>query len=70
MNVTFQYLIGYVILINTIMRIRNTLGISVDQKHLKNFEMWCWRRMEISWTDHVEMKYYLESRRTGIPYMK
>jgi hypothetical protein len=26
----------------------------VDQKHLKRFEMWCWRRMEkISWTDHV-----------------
>jgi len=27
---------------------------AVDQKHLKSFEMWCWRRMEkISWTDHV-----------------
>jgi len=26
----------------------------VDQKHLKSFEMWRWRRMEkISWTDHV-----------------
>jgi hypothetical protein len=25
----------------------------VDQKHLENLEMWCWRRMEISWTDHV-----------------
>jgi hypothetical protein len=26
----------------------------VDQKYLKNFEMWCWRRMEkISWTDRV-----------------
>jgi DNA repair exonuclease SbcCD nuclease subunit len=24
-----------------------------DQKHLESFEMWCWRRMEISWTDHV-----------------
>jgi hypothetical protein len=25
----------------------------VDQKCLKSFEMWCWRRMEqISWTDH------------------
>ena len=23
----------------------------VDQKHLENFEMWCWRRMEkTSWT--------------------
>jgi hypothetical protein len=27
---------------------------AVDQKHLKSFEMWCWRRMDkISWTDHV-----------------
>jgi len=27
---------------------------AVDQKHLENFEMWYWRRMEkISWTDHV-----------------
>jgi hypothetical protein len=27
---------------------------AVDQKYLKSFEMWCWRRMEkISWTDHV-----------------
>jgi len=25
----------------------------VDQKHLESFEMWCWRKMEISWTDHV-----------------
>jgi hypothetical protein len=27
---------------------------AVDQKYLKRFEMWCWRRMEkISWTEHV-----------------
>ena len=27
---------------------------AVDQKHLENFEMWCWRRMEnVSWTDRV-----------------
>ena len=26
---------------------------AADQKHLESFEMWCWRRMEISWTDHV-----------------
>ena len=27
---------------------------AVAQKHLKSFEMWCWRRMEkVSWTDHV-----------------
>src|SRR5215510_2319963 len=23
-------------------------------KHLESFEMWCWRRMEISWTEHVK----------------
>ena len=26
---------------------------ATDQKHLESFEMWCCRRMEISWTDHV-----------------
>ena len=27
---------------------------ATDQKHLKSFEMWCWRRMKkISWTDRV-----------------
>ena len=26
---------------------------AVDQKHLESFEMWCGRRMEISWADHV-----------------
>ena len=27
---------------------------AVDRKHLKSFEMWCWRRMKkISWTDHL-----------------
>ena len=28
--------------------------LAVDQKHLESFEMWCWRRMEISWTHHVK----------------
>jgi hypothetical protein len=28
----------------------------VDQKYLESFEMWCWRRMEISWTDRVRNK--------------
>ena len=26
---------------------------AADQKYLESFEMWCWKRMEISWTDHV-----------------
>jgi hypothetical protein len=29
---------------------------AVDQKHLESSEMWCWRRMENSWTDHVRNK--------------
>jgi hypothetical protein len=32
---------------------------AVDQKHLESFEMWCWRRMEISWTDHARNEYVL-----------
>jgi hypothetical protein len=27
--------------------------LRADQKHLESFEMWCWRRMENSWTDRV-----------------
>jgi len=26
---------------------------AADRKYLESSEMWCWRRMEISWTDHV-----------------
>jgi hypothetical protein len=26
----------------------------VEQKHLESFEMWCWRRMEISWNECVK----------------
>jgi len=26
---------------------------AADQKYLESFVMWCWRRTEISWTDHV-----------------
>jgi hypothetical protein len=25
----------------------------VDHRYLESFEMWCWRRLEISWTDRV-----------------
>jgi hypothetical protein len=27
---------------------------NIDQKCLESFQMWCWRRMEISWTDSVK----------------
>jgi hypothetical protein len=44
---------------------------AVDQKHLENFEMWCWRRIEkISWTDRVRNEEVLQSRSRGISYMK
>ena len=26
---------------------------AVDEKHLESFEMWCWRKIEICWTDHM-----------------
>jgi len=26
---------------------------AADQKYLESFKMWCWARMEMSWTDHV-----------------
>jgi hypothetical protein len=26
---------------------------TVDKKHMEGFEMWCWRRLKISWTEHV-----------------
>jgi len=34
---------------------------AADQKHLENFEMWCWRRMGIGWTDHVRSEEILPS---------
>jgi hypothetical protein len=33
----------------------------VDQKYLKSFEMWCWRKMEESWTDRVGNEEVLHS---------
>jgi hypothetical protein len=43
---------------------------AVDQKHMESFEMWRWRRMEISWTDHVRNEeVLLKSRSRGISYM-
>jgi hypothetical protein len=39
-----------------------------DQKYLKSFEMWCWRRMEkITWISYV--RYEEESRRREISYI-
>jgi hypothetical protein len=32
----------------------------VDQKYLESFEMWCWRRMEIIWTDRVRNREILQ----------
>jgi hypothetical protein len=35
---------------------------TVDQKYLESFEIWCWRRMEISWTDRVRNGEVLQRR--------
>jgi len=37
----------------------------VDQKYLESFETWCWRGIEISWTDHVRNKKVLERVKDG-----
>jgi hypothetical protein len=26
---------------------------AADKEHLGSFEIWCWRRMKIIWTEHV-----------------
>jgi len=38
---------------------------NVDQKYLESFETWCWRRTEISWTDHVRNEEVLERVKKG-----
>ena len=42
-----------------------------DQKYRDNFETWCWRRMEISWTDRVKHAgtLYIQPRRKETPYI-
>ena len=32
----------------------------IDQKYVESFDTWCWRRMEISWTDRVRSEVMLE----------
>jgi hypothetical protein len=42
-----------------------------DEKYRERFEMWCWRRMEVTWTDHVRNEEVLkESRKREISYMQ
>jgi hypothetical protein len=37
--------------------------LALDQKHMKSFEMWCWRRIEkISCTDHVRNEVLLTAK--------
>jgi hypothetical protein len=33
----------------------------VEQKYLQSFEMWCWRMIEISWTDRVRKEEVLRT---------
>jgi len=45
--------------------------VKIDQKYLESFEMWCWKRMEISLTDLVKKKKrYIPSRRRRISYIQ
>jgi hypothetical protein len=34
----------------------------VDKRYIEIFEMWCWGRMEIGFTDCVKMKDYVLTR--------
>jgi hypothetical protein len=45
----------------------------VDEKYLESFDMWRWRRMEISWTDRVRNEEVLrraEEKRNILHTMK
>ena len=35
------------------------------KKYLESFETWCWRRMEISWTDSVKKEEVLHKGQSG-----
>ena len=35
----------------------------IDLKYLENFEIWCWRRIEISWNDRVKNKEVLHRKK-------
>jgi len=41
----------------------------LDQKHLENFEMWCWRTEKISWTDRVRNEEVLHGIREERNYL-
>ena len=38
-----------------------------DQKYFESFEMWCWRRMEISWTDGVRYEILITVKEKEYP---
>jgi len=44
----------------------------INQKYLGSFEMWCWRRMEISWIGHVrnEVLHRVKEERNILHTMK
>jgi hypothetical protein len=44
----------------------------IDEKYLESFEMWCWRRMEISSTDRVrdEVLYRVKEERNVLHTIK
>jgi len=43
---------------------------AADQKYLESFEMWCWRRIEISWTNHVRNEEVLRKSQWTEEYKK
>ena len=59
-----QKLVKYIWSIVLYVAVKWTLQ-KVDQKYLESFEMWCWRRIEISWTDCVGNEEVLERVKEG-----
>jgi hypothetical protein len=42
----------------------------VDQKYLESLEMWCWRKLKISWTDRVRNEVLHTGKGGGISYIQ
>jgi hypothetical protein len=40
----------------------------IDQKYSENLKLWCWRRTEISWNDHVRKEVLKNLRIREISY--
>ena len=47
---------------HSLCRAENWTLWKVEQKYLESFEMWCWKKMESRWTDHVKNEEVLHNQ--------